>query len=543
MIKSNTSAMRITAKTLFPKRQRKSAPLMIRPLRKLKRRVDTTTRDCNLSFRVYIRRLGLGTDINPSVGFAGADLALTLGWKNLSYLLKVVLAGSSSARKSETQVFPTFLFAGNNARNVQSSVMNADFIAGLEFWEREKGVSREVLMAAVQEALLSAAKKAVGPARELRVDINQKNGDIKAFAKLIVAEKVISQHDQISMFDARRIKPDAKVGDEIEKEVTPAGFGRIAAQYAKQALMQKVRQAEKALILTEYKDRVGDIVSGTVRRFERSDVILDLGKYEAIMPNKERVPTEEYQVGERIRCLVKAVQEGPHGPEVILSRADTKFIIKLFQLEVAEINDGTIEIKGIAREPGFRTKMAVYSRDAKVDPVGACVGLRGQRVKNIVRELNNEKVDVIPWSSDVKAFIAKALEPAKIKNIEINDVTKRVHVIVSEDQLSLAIGKRGQNARLTARLTGWEVDIEAEQIITKGFDEKVAEAVDQIAAIPGISREQADALVHAGVTRLEDLLQAEPEDISDIAQVGENAAAIIAAARAEVERRTLPVKN
>ena len=187
-------------------------------------------------------------------------------------------------------------------------------------------------MAAVQEALLQAAKKAVGPARELRAEIDQKNGDIKAFAKLIVVDRVVSAHDQISVFDARRIKADAKVGDEVEKEVTPQGFGRIAAQYAKQALMQKVRQAEKALIFTEFKDRVGDIISGTVRRFDRSDVILDLGKYEALLPNKERVSIEEYQVGERIRCLVKAVQEGPHGPEIILSRADPQFVIKLFQV-------------------------------------------------------------------------------------------------------------------------------------------------------------------------------------------------------------------
>ncbi|HEY5043047.1 MAG TPA: transcription termination factor NusA [Verrucomicrobiae bacterium] len=417
--------------------------------------------------------------------------------------------------------------------------MNADFLAGLEFWEREKGVSRETLMAAVQDALLQAAKKAVGPAREMRVEIDQKNGDIKAFAKLIVADKVISQHDQISVFDARRLKADSKVGDEIEKEVTPAGFGRIAAQYAKQALMQKVRQAEKALIFTEFKDRVGDIVSGSVRRFDRSDVILDLGKYEALMPNKERVPTEEYQVGERIRCYVKAVQEGPHGPEIILSRADPRFIIKLFQLEVSEINDGTIEIKGIAREPGFRTKMAVYSRDPKVDPVGACVGMRGQRVKNIVRELNNEKVDVIPWSSDLKAFVTKALEPAKLKSIELDERGKRLKILVAEDQLSLAIGKRGQNARLTAKLLGWEVDIDAEQVITKGFEEKVAEAVEAIAAIPGISREQADALVHAGVTRLEDLLSAEAGDIADIPQVGENAAAILEAAHAEAERKKI----
>ncbi len=398
-------------------------------------------------------------------------------------------------------------------------------------------------MAAVHEALLQAAKKAVGPARELRVDIDQKNGDIKAFAKLIVVDRVVSQHDQISVFDARRIKADAKVGDEIEKEVTPQGFGRIAAQYAKQALMQKVRQAEKALIFTEFKDRVGDIISGTVRRFDRSDVILDLGKYEALLPNKERVSIEEYQVGERIRCYVKAVQEGPHGPEIILSRADPQFVIKLFQLEVSEINDGTIEIKGIAREPGFRTKMAVYSRDPKVDPVGACVGLRGQRVKNIVRELNNEKVDVIPWSSDIKAFVTKALEPAKLKSVELDEKRKRLKILVAEDQLSLAIGKRGQNARLTARLVGWEVDIDAEHIVTKGFDEKVAEAVAAMAAIPGIAREQADGLVHAGLTRLEDLLLAEPGDIADIPQIGENAPAILAAARAEAERRSLKINE
>lgn len=419
--------------------------------------------------------------------------------------------------------------------------MNADFLAVLEFWEREKGISRDVLVAAVQEALLSAAKKAVGAARELRVQIDPKNGDIRAFAKLVVSEKVVSKHDQISVFDARRIKPDAQVGEEVEVEVTPAGFGRIASQYAKQALMQHIRRAEKALIFTEFKDRVGDIISGTVRRFDRSDVIVDLGKYEALLLNKERVPTEEYQIGERIRCYVKAVEQGPHGPDIILSRADPRFVIKLFQLEVSEINDGTIEIKGIAREPGFRTKLAVWTRDEKVDPVGACVGLRGQRVKNIVRELNNEKVDIIKWSSNVREFITNALNPAKLKMFEINEATRRVRIITSEDQLSLAIGKRGQNARLTSKLTGWQVDIEAEVVATKGFDEKVAEAVQSLAAVPGITREQADVLVHHGLLRLEDLLQAELSDLADIPQIGEQATVILEAARAEAARRTLKV--
>jgi N utilization substance protein A len=419
--------------------------------------------------------------------------------------------------------------------------MNADFLAVLEFWEREKGISRDVLVGAVHESLLSAAKKAVGPARELRVAIDPKNGDIKAFAKLMVSERVISTHDQISVFDARRIKAESQVGDEVEVEVTPVGFGRIAAQYAKQALMQQLRRAEKQLIFSEFKDRVGDIIGGTVRRFDRSDVLVDLGKYEALLPNRERVPTEEYQVGERIRCYVKAVQEGPHGPEIILSRADPRFVIKLFQLEVSEINDGTIEIKGIAREPGFRTKLAVWTRDEKVDPVGACVGLRGQRVKNIVRELNNEKVDIIRWDPNVRNFITNALAPAKLKAFEIDEASKRVKIIVSEDQLSLAIGKRGQNARLTSKLTGWQVDVEPEVVVTKGFEEKVAEAVESLAAIPGISREQADVLVHNGLLRLEDLLQADVSDLAGIPQLGEQASAIMDAVKAEATRRTLKV--
>src|SRR5436189_4163142 len=419
--------------------------------------------------------------------------------------------------------------------------MNADFLAVLEFWEREKGINRDILVGAVQEALLSAAKKAVGPARELRVAIDQKTGDIRAYAKLIVSDKVISKHDQISVFDSRRIKPDAQVGEELEVEVTPVGFGRIAAQYAKQALMMHIRRAEKALIFTEFKDRVGDIISGTVRRFDRSDVLVDLGKYEALLPNRERVPTEEYQVGERIRCYVKAVEQGPHGPEIILSRSDPRFVLKLFQLEVSEINDGTIEIKGIAREPGFRTKLAVWSRDDKVDPVGACVGLRGQRVKNIVRELNNEKVDIIRWDPNMRNFITNALAPAKLKTFEIDETRKRVKIMVSPDQLSLAIGKRGQNARLTSKLTGWQVDIEAEQIAIVGFEEQVAQAVKALAAIPGLTQEAADVLVHHGFTSLEDLLQADQSDLAGMPQIGEQAAAIMDAVKAEAARRTLKV--
>jgi N utilization substance protein A len=416
--------------------------------------------------------------------------------------------------------------------------MNAELLAILDYWEKEKGISRQVLLSAVEEALLSAAKKAVGPARELRVAIEPKSGDIKAFAKLIATDKVISKHDQISIFDARRLKPDVAIGEELEIEVTPTDFGRIASQNAKQALMQHIRRAEKQLIYSEFKDRTGDIVSGTVRRFERSDVTIDLGKYEALLPNRERVPTEEYQIGERIRCFVKAVDNTAHGPEIILSRADPQFVVKLFTLEVSEISDGTIEIKAIAREPGFRTKLAVFSRDEKVDPVGACVGLRGQRVKNIVRELNNEKVDIIKWDKDVKVYIANALAPAKLKAFEVDEANRRVKVLVAPDQLSLAIGKRGQNARLTSKLTGWHVDIEPEVSQAMGFEEKVAQAVDAIAAIPGLTREQADILVHRGFLSLEDLLQAEYTDLAEIPEIGDAAAGVIEAVRTEAARKS-----
>ena len=267
---------------------------------------------------------------------------------------------------------------------------------------------------------------------------------------------------------------------------------------------------------------------------------VDLGKFEALLPNRERVPTEEYQIGERIRCYVKAVEQTPHGPEIILSRADPQFVVKLFQLEVSEISDGTIEIKSIAREPGFRTKLAVSSRDEKVDPVGACVGLRGQRVKNIVRELNNEKVDIIKWDPNVRNFITNALAPAKLKTFEIDEARHRVKVLVSEDQLSLAIGKRGQNARLTSKLTGWQVDIEPEHVATMGFAEKVAQAVRAVASIPGITPEQADALVHGGLLSLEDLLQAEASYLAEIPAIGDQAPAVIAAVKAEVARRNGP---
>ena len=293
--------------------------------------------------------------------------------------------------------------------------MNADFLAVLEFWEREKGISRDSSSVLYRKLCFPRPKKPSAPLANSVCVIDPKNGDIKAFAKLVVSEKVVSKHDQISVFDARRIKADAQVGEEVEVEVTPAGFGRIAAQYAKQALMQQIRRAEKQLIFTEFKDRVGDIISGTVRRFERSDVMSISANTKRCCRTANVFRPKNIRSANAFAASLRLSKMVRMGRKLFFPAPIPNFVIKLFQLEVSEINDGTIEVKGIAREPGFRTKLAVYTRDEKVDPVGACVGLRGQRVKNIVRELNNEKVDIIRWDPNVKNFIANALSPAKLK--------------------------------------------------------------------------------------------------------------------------------
>lgn len=414
--------------------------------------------------------------------------------------------------------------------------MNSELEAVLEYMERERGIDREVVLAAVENALLSASKKSVGPARDLRIQIDRKTLDIRATAKVEVVERVTNPHDQISLADAWKVKPDAQIGDVIEIDVTPKNFGRIAAQTAKQAILQKIRQAEKERVYEEYKDRPGDIVSGTVRRFDRSDVIVDLGRAEAVMPARERVPTEEYQIGDRLRALVLKVEQNPQGPQIILSRAHPDFVRRLFELEVSEIADKTVEIKAIAREPGFRTKIAVVSHDERVDPVGACVGLRGIRVKNIVRELSGEKIDIVRWHEDIKTYVTNALQPAKLLRVTVDEGLRTVHVVVDPDQLSLAIGKRGQNARLTAKLTGWKIEVEKEEGAL-GFEEKVAKAVADLAAVEGIGEAWAEKLVHAGFLTLEGILAADVADLATVEGMDlETAQRIHAAAEAAYEK-------
>jgi N utilization substance protein A len=410
--------------------------------------------------------------------------------------------------------------------------MNSEFIAMLEYLEREKGIKREVLIEAVTNALLSASKKAVGPANDVRIDIDPKSGDIRAFARLKVVDWVRNEYDEIALEKAQKVKPDAQIGEVVEVEVTPRNFGRIAAQTAKQAMMQRIRQAEKEMIYDEFKDRAGEIVSGTVRRFERSDVIVDLGKFEATMPSRERVQTEDYNVGDRIRAYVLAVENGPRGPEIILSRSHPNFVRRLFEVEVSEIADRTVEIRGIAREAGYRTKIAVHSADEKVDPVGACVGMRGSRVKNIVRELNNEKVDIIRWSADPRELALEALKPAKVKNVTLDPEKKAITILVEEDQLSLAIGKRGQNARLSSKLLGWDVNIKKDESAAEKFEQSVEKAASDLQAILQIDHETALALVNGGMSSMEMLVDVEPQNIADATGVDlEKAAQILEKAR------------
>ncbi len=391
----------------------------------------------------------------------------------------------------------------------------------IEYLQQERGVDREVIIEAIESALENASRK-TDELEDVRVAIDRKTFAVKAYVQKKVVLPPAIREDEVALKDAQRINPYAQIGDEIEVEADRrvlAALGRISAQTAKQTIMQKLRAAEKEKIFDEYKDSEGDIVMGTIRRFERNDVIVELEFGEAVMPSKERMVTEDYEQGDRIRAYVMAVRNKVSGPEIVLSRSHPNFVRRLFELEASEIADGTVEIKAIAREAGFRTKMAVMCKDEHVDPVGACVGMRGMRVKNIVRELNGEKVDVIRWSDDPKTLVTNALAPAKLSSVKVDEATRTVTVLVEADQLSLAIGKRGQNARLTAKLTGWRVDIQKKEHLEElDFEQQIERAVNTLAAINGVGFANAEKLVFAGFLSMEGIMAA---DVSDLAEIEE----------------------
>jgi N utilization substance protein A len=416
-----------------------------------------------------------------------------------------------------TRVVSTLFFAESLLPQLKhgNNMNTQDFLTVLDYMEKEKGISRKVMASVIESALVTAAHKTYPLETEIRVALDAKTGKIQMFAKLKATDRARPNPEEISIVKARAVNPSARLGDLVEIELDAKQFGRIAAQVFKQAMNQNLRSIEKTMIMEEFQGRVGDIVAGTVRRFDRADVVIDLGKFEGIMPARERVPTEEYTPGERIRALVLAVQQGQRGPEIILSRASSDFVRRLLALEVAELADGVVQIKSLAREPGFRTKIAVWSDVEKVDPVGACVGIRGSRVKNIVRELNNEKVDLFRWSPNIHELVIEALKPAKLRKIEIDETSHRVRALVDAENLSLAIGRKGHNARLASRLTGWHIDVEEDKTEVVGFEQKLEQAVQSLATALGIEVALAQKIASVGFSTVEALVEATETDLSE----------------------------
>ena len=340
--------------------------------------------------------------------------------------------------------------------------MNQDFFQALKELEREKGIRTEILLEVIEGALISAYRKNFGSLQNVRIDIDQNSGKVKVLARKTVAAEIQDPRSEISLEEARSINPNYNLNDVVEVEVTPKDFGRIAAQTAKQVVVQRLREAERGLIFEEFSNREGDIVTGVVQRQEQRNVFIDLGRTEAILGPSEQIPGEVYQPGDRIKIYIVEVKKTTKGPQILVSRTHPGLLKRLFELEVPEIFDGIVEIKSVAREAGARSKIAVHSRDENIDPVGACVGPRGMRVQAIVNELRGEKIDIIKWSPDIARFIANSLSPAKVLSVEVFEEEKMARVVVPDYQLSLAIGKEGQNARLAAKLTGWKIDIKSE---------------------------------------------------------------------------------
>jgi N utilization substance protein A len=330
---------------------------------------------------------------------------------------------------------------------------------------REKSIPREIVLQSMEDALQKAARSRYGQETEIKVDINPRTGEIKFWRLLLVSDVVENDSTQITLDEARKKNPAAQVGDWISEQLPPFDFGRIPAQSAKQVIVQKVREAERDRQYQEYKDRIGEVVNGVVKRVEYGNVIVDLGRGEAIIRRDEQIPREMFRPGDRVRAYVYDVRREQRGPQIFMSRTHPQFMAKLFGQEVPEIYDGIIEVKSVARDPGSRAKIAVVSRDSSIDPVGACVGMRGSRVQAVVNELQGEKIDIIPWSADAATFIVNALQPAEVVKVVLDEDSSRIEVVVPDDQLSLAIGRRGQNVRLASQLTGWDIDIltEAEE--------------------------------------------------------------------------------
>ncbi|MGB4430455.1 MAG: transcription termination factor NusA [Limnochordia bacterium] len=400
--------------------------------------------------------------------------------------------------------------------------MNLELIGALTELEKERGISKELLLDAIETAIVSAYKKNYGASSSssVRVEFNQHTGDIRVYSRRVVVDEVEDETVEISLEEARELDVNYELGDVVEREVTPADFGRIAAQTAKQVVIQKIREAERSIVYDIYSNREGDVVLGTVQRADQRQALVDLGDVEAVLPASEMIPGEVYRPHMKLRFYINEVRQTSKGPQIFLSRTHPGLLRALFELEVPEIQSGEVEIKSVAREAGNRSKVAVYSRDPDVDPVGACVGARGNRVQAVVAELGNERIDIVQWERDLSEFVKNALSPAKVLYVVTDEDEKVAHTVVPDDQLSLAIGKEGQNARLAARLTGWRIDIKSE---TQADELGLYEQFIREPELPeeGLELEEAELelepdLMDAEEVEVEVIVEAEPEEAEEM---------------------------
>lgn len=410
--------------------------------------------------------------------------------------------------------------------------MQSDLNRVIEQVSKEKGMDRSVIIEALESAMLSAAKRTFGQKR-IEAKFNPDIGEVELFEIKTVVEKVENEETEVDLATARRmIDPEAQVDDELLSKLPAAAFGRIAAQVAKQSVIQKVREAERELIYNEFKNRKGELFSGIVQRVEKKNIIVNLGRTDAILPEKEQIPWERYRQGDRIRAYIVDVEMTHKGPQIILSRTHPGFLIKLFEQEAPEVYEGIVEIKAASREPGSRAKIAVHSTDPDVDPVGACVGMKGTRVQAVVQELRGERVDIVSWTPDSAEYVCRALQPAKVSKIILDEDEHAMEVIVPDDQLSLAIGKKGQNVRLAARLTGWKLDVRSEAEV----EVEHTRALAQLTAVPGLSSMTAELLYQNGFKSVEDVAAADLEALLEVEGLGlEKAATILQAMREYIE--------
>jgi len=406
---------------------------------------------------------------------------------------------------------------------------------------KDKGIDRKIIVDALKEAMVQAAHKKYGADKTIEPNYNDETGEVELFEFRTVVEVLTDPETQVLVAQARELDPEVEIGDEIGVKLDTEGFGRILAQVAKQVIIQRVREAERGIVFDEYKDRKGEVVNGIVRRFEKGSLIVDLGRAEAVLPAKEQVQRESYRPGDRIRAYMIDVNKEAKGSQIILSRASIELLKKLFQSEVPEIYEGIVTIESAAREPGVRSKIAVASRDSDVDPVGACVGMKGSRVQSVVQELRGERIDIVPWSPDPARYVCSALSPAQVSKVIIDEGAKSMDVIVPDDQLSLAIGRKGQNVRLAVQLTGWRIDIKSESKMRE-----VAQWLAQaVSVVEGWGEPEAEILLNQGVTSLDDLAQQPVELLMQLPGIDEAGAKAVRQRAAElaIEQRRLEAER